>query len=36
MNKEYCGNLDIYVKLEYINRMLKEGYCQTKLEYIKV
>lgn len=34
MNKERYANLDVYQKLEYINKMLKEGYSQTKLEPI--
>ena len=34
MNKERYENLDIYEKLEYVNKMLKEGYSQTKLEPI--
>ena len=34
MDKERYKNLDIYEKLEYINKMLKEGYSQTKLEPI--
>lgn len=33
MDKEF-GKVDIYEKLEYVNKMLRDGYSQTKLEPI--